>query len=65
MTMTRLIKWLVWYKREIQVAWFKTKATILLSIDMMKKPKGTEFTIRGQKCNRVQYLIGVIPLIWK
>ena len=65
MTIARLMKWAAWYKQELEVAWYKAKAIVLMAKHVLCKPKGTEFTVRGKKCGRVQYLKYVLPIIWK
>lgn len=59
--MKRLEKWIRYYKHEIKKHALMTRAVVVVAYDALRRPAGTEFTIRGKKCNRFQYLYVVIP----
>lgn len=63
--MKRLEKWIRYYKHELKRHILMARALIVVAYDALFRPAGTEFTIRGKKCNRFQYLSSVIPMLMK
>lgn len=59
--MNRLDKWIRYYKHEIKRHVLITRAVVVVAYDALRRPAGTEFAIKGKKCNRFQYLYVVIP----
>ena len=59
--MKRLEKWIRYYNHEIKKHALMTRAVVVVAYDALHRPAGTEFAIRGKKCNRFQYLNHVIP----
>ena len=65
--MLRVKKWILWYKTQAQKKYWTAKAMILLAYSTLRKPAGTEFTVKGKKCGRFEYLRHILPLManWK
>lgn len=59
--MKRLEKWIRYYKHELKRHILMARALIVVAYDALFRPAGTEFTIRGKKCNRFQYLWVALP----
>lgn len=59
--MKRLEKWIHYYKHEIKRRILMARALIVVAYDALRRPAGTQFTIKGKKCNRFQYLWVALP----